>query len=559
MKKIGFTSAFFVAFFIVAILSACSRDNEIPSPVQPSAGNLQFAMTFEDFGDDDTIQTRAVSQPMHHTVDLGNNIEADVYIAQDHTPVTPVTRSALQNGTYTVVAYKGTEVKGTLKGSWDGTTFTPDASSSNKMLLSEDTYTFVCFNGKITHNGTTLTINRTGDTGGAVLGVNRNVAVSGKKQTLKFEMKNMEARMRITLSTYRPMRDPIHSDITTTLASKTSTDIPTTAQYDLTTEMWGTKVAANISEADINNGLSTPDYHYFLPGTDATNLQLTFNIGKVYGRDMQGSIIKRLMKTSLPMQRNKSYNIRVALHYKFTYLFSDGTTGTIAANPGKTPVGLVVDKDSRTAVALKDASTSVLWTTRATGRQNQNLVNFYGGGYSGGKPYDGYNETWNAANSYDGITEKATSTDFPAFKAAAEYTPGVTTASTIGKWYLPAIGELEKYLQDTLTIGNTVKWQDTMGWAFTRAGGTSLIMASEMAWGYYQAYTIVPYSRETCKDSYLSSTEMSGFGDTTCCFIFERKRTYESMFPGQEWISEFCAPAEIEKNRAAYVRPFVHY
>ena len=39
----------------------------------------------------------------------------------------------------------------------------------------------------------------------------------------------------------------------------------------------------------------------------------------------------------------------------YMYLFSDGTTGPLAKNPGKTPVGVVVEPYRRIAVALHDA------------------------------------------------------------------------------------------------------------------------------------------------------------------------------------------------------------
>ena len=60
---------------------------------------------------------------------------------------------------------------------------------------------------------------------------------------------------------------------------------------------------------------------------------------------------------------------------------------------------------------------------------------------------NGYSETWDASASIDNTTVKGTSTNFPAFKAAGDYTPTLPsgvhlTGKMVGKkWHLPSIGE----------------------------------------------------------------------------------------------------------------------
>jgi len=58
---------------------------------------------------------------------------------------------------------------------------------------------------------------------------------------------------------------------------------------------------------------------------------------------------------------------------------------------------------------------------------------------------NGENWTYNA--NLQGIVRSNQATTYPAFYQAAHYTPGVATASSIGRWYLPSYGELIKFVQ----------------------------------------------------------------------------------------------------------------
>ena len=426
----------------------------------------------------------------------------------------------------------------------------PDAGYEEVMQLPAGTYTFVCFNDKITQNGSTLTLTRSNTGNAALLGINKNVVVSGLKQSVSFAMKHAESRMKIGVGAYETLGlvSSVANNISTTLSSLNATDVPAVANYNVATDTWSKTSGLAVNEADINNEYTSSDYHYFLPSTSGSCFKLTFTSGMVYGRNMTGRSLKLFTSQTLNMQANKSYYIDVRLHYKFTYLFSDGTTGTIAANPAKTPIGLVINRATRTAVALNDASSSALWTTRS-GRQNANECSILGDYQtaSGTTAYDGYNETWNAANSFDGTTVKATSTDFPAFKAAADYNPGVPTASNIGKWYLPSVGEFTKYLKDTLSLGNTVMWSSTINWAFKRAGGTGLFMAREFA----VMPLMAPNSISTLQYAYCTSSEKDN--DNILSYLFE---SYTYGWGGYGRLAGGYSAAKTQVKR---VRPFVHY
>lgn len=551
MKNIKFfTQAMFSACLLIGALVACSSEDITNDTPQGEGKGVQFTFSFQDFEKDEQVTSRAAADNVlgRDTVDIDNNIEAEVIIKSDNTPASmAATRTTLSNGHYTVVAYQGSAVKGTLKGTWNGSTMVPDAGYKNEMQLPAGTYTFVCFNDKITQNGGTLTLTRSSSGNAALLGINKNVAVSGLKQSVSFVMKHAESRMKIRLSMYSGFtwNSNVYSGISTTLSSLNATDIPATANYDVATGIWSNAGGAAVSEADINNSTQSADYHYFLPSTSGSSFKLTFNSGTVYRREMAGKSLKLFTTRTLNMQPNKSYNVEIALHYKFTYLFSDGTTGILSTNPAKTPIGLVINGNKRIAAALNEASTSALWTTRS-GKQNINSCSavYPYETVSGTSAYDGYNETWNAAYSTDGTTVKGTSADFPAFKAAAEYNPGVPTAPNIGKWYLPAAGEFTKYLQDTLTIGNLVQWSNTFSWAFTRAGGTK--------W-----YTPIIFteggglSSMQMENAYSTSSELDN--DNVLGYFLT---LFVNMYSGT---TSFAVAYPNSKTITKRVRPFVHY
>ena len=559
MKNIKFfLQAVFSACLLIGALAACSSEDITKDTPQGEGKGVQFAFSLQDFEKDEQVTSRAAADNVlgRDTVDVDNNIEAEVIVKSDNTPTnTAATRATLSNGHYTVVAYQGGAVKGTLKGTWNGSAMVPDVGYKNEMQLPAGTYTFVCFNDKISMNGTKLTVSRESFGNAALLGINKDVAVSGLKQSVSFAMKHAESRIRILFDLYwydRGFNGYVYSP-KFSLSSINNTDISDVAEYDVVTDTW-----SKVHGAAVNENI-TSYYLYFLPSTNCSDLKITFTEGEIYGRNVVGKSLKLFATHNLKLESNKSYEIRIALHYKFVYLFSDGTTGTIAANPTKIPIGLVVDKETRTAVALKDATVSALWTKRS-GRQNttnydNNRLPYYVSKTDNPELFDGYNDTWNANNSFDGITVKGTSDDFPAFKAAAEYNPGVPTAASIGKWYLPAAGELYKYLVDTLTIGRGVRWTSTAYWAFVRAGGTGMGGAYEYGIDESNYYTSGPVYDDSWKDGYNTSTEYKYDDNNLFGFALYYAQYKNGTYSYK--VEEACVTRP--KTQSMRVRAFVHY
>lgn len=552
MKNIKFfLQAVFSACLLIGALAACSSEDITKDTPQGKGKGVQFTFNFQDFEKDEQVTSRATTDNVlgRDTVDVDNNIEAEVVIKSDKLPDNGVaTRATLSNGHYTVVAYQGSDVKGTLKGTWNGTTMIPDAGYKDEMQLPAGTYTFVCFNDRISMNGSKLTVTRQSEGNEVLLGVNRNVTVSGLKQSVSFAMKHAESRIKITFQKYSYDRGFPEEDYYTgyELSSINDTDVPGVVEYDVLADTWNKTHGTAVND----------NYPFFLPSTNCSDLKITFTSETLYGHKIVGKSLRLFATEKLKLESNKSYNIRVYLHYKFVYLFSDGTTGTIAANPTKIPIGLVVNHKKRTAVALHDVATSALWSTRS-GQQNIKCASSINGvapyNLDTDYPYlfDGYSDTWTTNNSLDGVTIKGTSNDFPAFKAAAEYNPGVPTAASIGKWYLPSLGEFYRYLKDTLTIDSRVRWYSTYRWAFIRAGGTALQSNDEYNLDP-SLYYFAPVYENTWDKGYITSTEQQ-YDDKFFSVLF-----YYGIFKNGIYRYEIIGDG-VPRNHKMYVRPFVHY
>ena len=192
---------------------------------------------------------------------------------------------------------------------------------------------------------------------------------------------------------------------------------------------------------------------YFFPGTAGSQLKLTLTGGTAYRMPVAGRTV--LFPALALMAANGSYTLQMALHYNYIYLYSDGTTGqyTDAAHSGKTPIGIVVSRSKRLAVALKNAAEGVLrqqfgspvaatlWSASAL-QNTQSLTTMSSNIAAHIADFKGEDYTWTSTYSTDGKVKGNEAADYPAFYAAAHYDPGVpVTGSNVGKWFLPTLGE----------------------------------------------------------------------------------------------------------------------
>lgn len=388
-----------VAYCLVMGLAACSNDDIANNdPATAGKGGVTFRMTEEDFEPAEEVSTRAAA-PTTMIQDLGDGLTAEVTIEPDTTKhakeKAAATRAITSTRPYTIRAYQGNVLKGEIKGKFNGTTFIPAAGDDGVMYLPHGNYDFVAFNDKVTASGTTLTVNR-GDIKDAFYTVQRNVTINqDPRQSVAFSMKHAGAFSGITLIyanflidaeitnlEFIPYGGYYFSEKKATNPAERFTykletapgSIPETMTYDFTTDSYTYPTMGQISNTNgvqrLNSNVFTGGSlnigdkiaiqendnqcrEYLLPTTDLANYKITFTSGEIDGVSLVGKSVT--VPTHKLVQANKQYTVNIKLILGYRYLFSDGTTGTLAANPSKTPIGVVVNNIKKLAVALNDA------------------------------------------------------------------------------------------------------------------------------------------------------------------------------------------------------------
>lgn len=454
---------------LVAVCSitaiSCNNDVLEEKTNKVDLSQIEFSLTDADFQtEDDNASTRSLKETVKDTVSLGDGMTAEVTVEPD-TAVTksPKTR-AISNGHYTMLAYDmGGNLKGVLEGSVSGSVFTPASGKPENIQLTPGTYTFVCYNDKVTRSGNDLTV-AIADAETARIGRAENVVVSGKKQKIPFVMKHAGCKVRFIY--YIPALEMYKSEDIKASVSSDIGSVPTTVTMNAftTNVSYGsgtiTGVPLNVDNLhgktlegwdDRSGCQGYSNLTYILPSTNSSSFTLNFISGQIWETEFTGKSIK--VPTSKVMKMNGSYVVKFKIFTKPYYLFSDGTAGLIAKHPGKTPIGLVVYRPLHLAMALKDvdAGATYQWNSLIPGAINNNDERF-----SSDRPDDVSavlreatvdGEPGAYATSYRGglMTPstgevKANSTNFPAFYAAAHYTPGVpVTGTNINHWFLPTV------------------------------------------------------------------------------------------------------------------------
>ena len=477
---------------MLLLMAACSHDenNNGTEPLQ----KVQFSFTNEDFGEDEAL-TRATSaaEAKPQTIDLGD-CEAEISVENEPAVKTrgPLTNA---NGHYTIRAYQGGTLKGEVKGTFSGGTFTADAGAASNFNLDPGTYDFIAFNDDVIPSGTGLTVARDKAETARMGFATQVITATPQKQQVMFTMKHVGARVRMQFLCKKDMPNTI----TSVLEAADANGIPVSVAYNPTTKAYTATNGAMTPESS-NSPASTEqkfmasffgqkyaytstctDYHYFLPTTEASNLKLSFSAGTIFWKPTTAA---QKLNMSLSMQPNKSYLVKIKLKPQYTYLMSDGTLGffkeTTFGGGTKTPIAVVIEPNKHIAVALQNANggNKCLWTSLSDYMAQKNkevkttLADF-------ATTENGYQETWDASASLDNTTVKGNSADYPAFKACGDYDPGViVTGANISKWYLPAYGEWS-YLFATLGFGDLTAWiNSSMNWyghlsdiAFKQVGG----------------------------------------------------------------------------------------
>ena len=507
----------------VFALSACHSelDNQPDGKVN-TAKQITFKVNFEDYNADEEVQgTRALVPDTlsKQVIDLDNNLLAEVSIQRDTTKTDRATTRALSDGTYTMLAYQGSTLKGEVTGTVNNGEF---YVTGTPMVLAPGTYDFVLYSD-LTRSGNTFIVDRS-NMSNAQIGRTTGVVITSQLETQEvvFNLKHLGARMKIKLTGYMP-----YPAMSATLSSVNATSVPNQVVYDAVADSWTGYTHAALGEnctfpatGTWDVGLSggspgifhdyhytslTNDYHYFLPTTDASKLKLTLNSGKLYRIDFASHHTPLALSPdpAVVMKNNGSYIINVKLRPNYLYLMSDGSTdfvnatqythlkkadgtplyrdkqGNVLTTP-KVPVGLVVSQSRRLAMALKSIPTTDLWGPGTT------VFNYKRYRVDGIWPsreelnamagdMDGYKYTWEGAGSSDGVTIKANDpVHYPSFYKFGHYRDeliangvNLTGVMLTKNWHFPSAGELQLFVKN-LGFGEphpTVEYVDK--WAST--------------------------------------------------------------------------------------------
>lgn len=509
MKKNTILSIMTCAAMLL-LTAACSNDENSNPKEQPTQA-VQFSFTNEDFGADETLsRATGAAEAKPQIVDLG---DCEAEISVENEPAVK-TRGTMTNasGHYTIRAYQGGTLKGEMKGTFSGGNFTPDATSPQEIGLSAGTYDFIAFNDDVIPSGNDLTVDRTKAETARMGTTTANITATPQKQKVMFTMKHVGCRLR----TQFLCQKHIPNIITNKLEAAAADVVPASIAYNPTTKTY-TLTKGVITPSTCNSPASTEarysasnfgqnytytststDYHYFLPGTEAANLKLSFSAGTVFWKPITAA--QRLNNFALSMQSNKSYLIKIKLKPNYTYLMSDGTTGyykdtTFGGAPAataKTPIAVVVDKDNHIAIALNDTNEGWMkWCTTTYREMQTNTYMASGNDALNSQATSGYNETWDPTYTHSNVTGnkvKALNPDFLTFKAAVDYNPGtVYTGSPALQWYLPSYSDF-KWLFSILGFGDKTiipqiyqnySWYGNLvNVAFAQVGGTPIATGS---------------------------------------------------------------------------------
>ena len=453
---------------ILSGITACSQKDDVetnPDGKVDLAKGLQIKLNFTDYNEDIKVDgTRAVTNDTlrREWVDLGNGMSAEVTVKRDTTKSkAKASTRAIADGTYTLLAYDHTthNLVSEITGQVVSGTFTPSAGFD---VEPNKTYDFVCYNSKVTRNGNILTVTKANAEYARIGRTTRFIPNSLSRQWISFNMKPAASRLSIRLESW--VEFPA---LTATLATNTGQTVPSTAQYDMSTDTWATGTGVANSEnltfpagttSYYGDPASGSQYIYYLPSTDIGKLKLTLHgSGKIYNLPLEGaSLLLNSLKDGAglvtTMQPTYSYAVSVKLVYNYIYLMSDGTTGLFKATTfgggSKIPVGIVVSRGKHLAMSIKQVNTNssddYYWLSRTVAVPNPPS---YGQGYNKTmyayndinalKDMKGYEWTWDPASSWDGATVKANSQAFPAFYIIGQH----TTPINGHKWFLPSAGQ----------------------------------------------------------------------------------------------------------------------
>ena len=480
MKRIFFYTLLTTALFNLMGCSQKDDDASVDGKLDLKK-TLRIKLNFTDYNEDIKVEgTRAIPHDTlsHEWIDLGNGMSAEVTVKPDTTKSKATAKTRIiSDGTYTLVAYDASShtLEGEITGNVVSGIFTPSAGFD---VTPNKNYDFVCYNSKVTRNGNMLSVTKANAEYARIGRTTQFIPNSLSRQWISFNMKPAASRVKIQLDSWVDI-----PALTADLSTVTGQTVPSVAQYDMSTGTWstGTGVAnsGNLTfpAATVNNygylydgvsdAYSSSQYLYYLPATDIGKLKLTLHgTGKLFNIPVEGANIllnglKDGAGLATTMKPTYSYTVSVKLVYNYLYLMSDGTTGlfrqtTFGGGQG-VPVGIVVSKSKHLAMAVKgiygdypsvltywiDSSKPYSFSLPSYGQGYNTRMYSYTESVAALQDMKGYDWTWDAASSWNGMTVKADEPFFAAFHKATHESPAPVNGK---KWFLPSAGHLVEML-----------------------------------------------------------------------------------------------------------------
>ncbi|EFM02795.1 hypothetical protein [Hoylesella marshii] len=505
-------------------------------------------------------------EPEERTVNLGNGLTADVSIEEEEEDASTRAPKALDGGgTYRIYAVNPItrqRIEGNhkmLKGTFSNGNFT---CTEGRLILAPGTYKFVCISEGIEFEdyGTQKAISY-GNLTNAMVGVTNEISLAATDLSLDvhFTMKHLCNRVRFKFRTYKQnipgiktrchlpgawIKGILHPD-------GTSLTLIDGTHFDYTFDIPATATAN--TETGFAPFTVTTDYQYLLPNPDTAGSYIEFIAGSIYGKPLTGEKISIKDLLNIYWQTNQTRTVVLSLTPNPIYLFSDGTVGMLEDKGSRTPIGVVVMNKKKgkqgKAVALKDCVNQWgnkgfvygAWPPAGTRLFEKNNTSNYSDMASTLNDVDGYKWTWETAGSKDGTVKANDNNNYTCFYAAANYNPGVTPQN-IGKWYLPATGEIKQliacYGTPTITTINKYNVElkfdyiNLINKAFTDAGGDAISASGP---GYWTSSEVV-----------LSGGGWSS-NQTPVLYYDNIKKTY------------VVGQSSARHNNTCLIRPFVHF
>ena len=499
----------FVLLLTATLFTACSNSDsnsaidEENQPAGPQGSLVSFGITTNKYSEVSRAaqenEGRVVSSS---TENLGNGLEALVEVVETPTKAAN-TRAVGQApaGDYTILAYQGTELKQKWEINYksDGTYTMKDGSNPEK-YLAPGSYKFYVFKNQDfeLENGNYVAKFENGENEPYLY--EDNVTINNQLKTkLTFTLKPYFAKVKFKIKAFskqvfdKPTNGHFIYDANTipTLVTLNATNGTMSSTNNNAAGQTNDFISFTANEDDGDNSkIESNNAMFFLPGTDITKLKFQFLSGisgTIYNKPIAGKSLKISNPITGGLKSGYEYIVSTTVYYTATYLFSDGTEGTMGNKGNRTPIAVYVGtaNGKKYAMSLKDAANGVSWAKS---------------GYGDNTPPKGVNETISRYDGYkithdwatttkprtDSNPTKATNQNFPAFYNAANYNAGVALTGAIAntKWFLPGLGEWNLAVENLLEAGslknknvhNYINYSGSLGYKkldiiFRQAGG----------------------------------------------------------------------------------------